>query len=438
METPSDSSKIAPEQKAEKSGETSSKAEKRKTAEKSNSLAVKKKKYEDPNKKVDPLNELPMKVPFKIIDGIRHLSPYWSCYRTRTKGRWIGRKMVEVFAGEFLSTNKHYAKVACKMGRIYVNGEQMTDVDYVMKNGDRVEHWVHRHEHPVRDLPIRIISETDDLLVIEKPPSLPVHTCGQYAIHTVLGQLRENEGKTGLRVLHRLDRATSGVLLFAKNYETDLEFKTTLKQGEWSKEYVCKVDGVFPDEEQVCEQPIGPLVISMGIQCVRPDGKEAKSTFRKLWSDGTHSVVQVHIETGRTHQIRVHSQFLGYPIVGDQLYNSTVWGPTKGKNAEYQKGYDELCEDVRNTHKSENWHEKPNPEFERRMENLASDSTDITPESPGISSQGRPEFDEICQKCNVESKKVPDSHFQLFLHCLKYETPKWCYKTELPEWAVQK
>ncbi|CAP36772.2 Protein CBG19546 [Caenorhabditis briggsae] len=438
METPSDSSKIIEEQKAEKSEETSSKAEKRKTAEKSDSSLIKKKKYEDPNKKVDPLNELPMKVPFKIIDGIRHLSPYWSCYRTRTKGRWIGRKMVEVFAGEFLSTNKHYAKVACKMGRIYVNGEQMTDVDYVMKNGDRVEHWVHRHEHPVRDLPIRIISETDDLLVIEKPPSLPVHTCGQYAIHTVLGQLRENEEKTGLRVLHRLDRATSGVLLFAKNYETDLEFKTTLKQGEWSKEYVCKVDGVFPDEEQVCEQPIGPLVISMGIQCVRPDGKEAKSTFRKLWSDGTHSVVQVHIETGRTHQIRVHSQFLGYPIVGDQLYNSTVWGPTKGKNAEYQKGYDDLCEDVRNTHKSENWHEKPNPEFERRMENLASDSTDVTPESPGISSQERPEFDEICQKCNVESKKVPDSHFQLFLHCLKYETPKWCYKTDLPEWAVQK
>ncbi|PIC47806.1 hypothetical protein B9Z55_007023 [Caenorhabditis nigoni] len=111
METPSDSSKITEEQKSEKSEETSSKAEKRKTAEKSDSSAVKKKKYEDPNKKVDPLNELPMKVPFKIIDGIRHLSPYWSCYRTRTKGRWIGRKMVEVFAGEFLSTNKHYASV---------------------------------------------------------------------------------------------------------------------------------------------------------------------------------------------------------------------------------------------------------------------------------------------------------------------------------------
>uniref|UniRef100_A0A1I7UJL8 Pseudouridine synthase n=1 Tax=Caenorhabditis tropicalis TaxID=1561998 RepID=A0A1I7UJL8_9PELO len=344
-------------------------------------------------------------------------------------------------------------KVACKMGRIYVNGEQMTDVDYLLRNGDRVDHWAHRHEHPVRewitvpgitvafqirDLPIRVISETDDLLVVEKPPSLPVHTCGQYAIHTVLGQLRVNENKTGLRVLHRLDRATSGVLLFAKNYETDLEFKTTLKQGEWSKEYICKVDGVFPDEEQICEQPIGPLVISMGIQCVRPDGKEAKSRFRKLWTDGTHSVVQVHIETGRTHQIRVHSQFLGFPIVGDQLYNSTVWGPTKGKNAEYGKSFEELCEDVRNTHKSENWHEKPNPEFELKMERLAADSTVIQPEPVGFHVDSRPEFDEICQKCNVESKKVPENHYQLFLHCLKYQTSKWSFETEIPEWAVQK
>ncbi|CAI2347154.1 unnamed protein product [Caenorhabditis sp. 36 PRJEB53466] len=377
------------------------KAEKRKnreSPEKSDSSGSKRKKYEDPNKKVDPLDELPMRVPFKIVDGIRHLSPYWACYRTRTKGRWIGRNLVEVFSGEFLSANKNYAKVACKMGRIYVNGVQMTDTEYVMKNGDRLEHWAHRHEHPVRDLPIRIISETDDLLVVEKPPSLPVHTCGQYAIHTVLGQLRVNEGRNGLRVLHRLDRATSGVLLFAKNYETDLEFKRTLKKGEWSKEYICKVDGVFPDDEIICEQPIGPLVISMGIQCVRNDGKDAKSRFRKLWSDGTHSVVQVHIETGRTHQIRVHSQFLGHPIVGDQLYNSSVWGPTKGRNAEYGKPFDELCEDVRNTHKSQNWHEAPNPEYEQKMESLASKNDEIIVEPVGLLPENRPERDEICQK----------------------------------------
>ncbi|CAB3411139.1 unnamed protein product [Caenorhabditis bovis] len=396
----------------------------------------KSKKKKDDETSTDVHDSLPMNVPFKIIDGVRHLSPYWTIYRTRTKGRWIGRKLVDVFTEEFLSTNVNYARVACKLGRIYVNGRQLRDLDYVMKNNDEVHHWAHRHEHPVKDLPIRIIHESDDLLVVDKPPSLPVHACGQYAIHTVLGQLREHYDRKGLRVLHRLDRTTSGILLFAKNYETDLEFKTTLKDGHWTKEYVCKVEGEFPDGEIVCDQPIGPLVLSMGIQCVKADGKHAHSIFRKLWSDGKESVVKVNITTGRTHQIRVHAQFLGHPIVGDSVYNSTVWGKTKGKNGEYDKNFDELCKDVQSAHKCQNWHEERNEEYEKLMEKMAVD--DVAPEPEGLQRERRPDFDPICLKCNVRTKNVPPEHYQLFLHCLKYETQKWSFNTELPDWAVIK
>ncbi|RCN39734.1 pseudouridine synthase, RluA family, partial [Ancylostoma caninum] len=286
----------------------------------------------------------------------------------------------------------------------------------------------------VRDLPLNIIAETDDLLVVDKPPSLPVHACGQYAIHTVLGQLRVNHNRTGLRVLHRLDRTTSGVLLFAKNYKTDLEFKKTLKDGNWSKEYICMVDGDFPDEEIECNEPIGTLVISMGIQCVRPDGKPARSRFKKIWSDGKRSVVSVNIYTGRTHQIRVHAQFLGYPIVGDRIYNSSVWGPSKGKGAKYEKPYEELCNDVREAHRGSNWHETVDPEYESRMEKMASE--ELTPEPFDYGSQDRPSYDPICLNCNVVKKKVPHDHFQLFLHCLKYSTEKWSYSTPMPEWAI--
>ncbi|VDK50823.1 unnamed protein product [Cylicostephanus goldi] len=144
------------------------------------------------------------------------------------------------------SSNKSFQKIACKLGRMYVNGKVMLDVDYILKNGDSIHHWGHRHEHPVRfcslvlvtimnhsshsvrgvscvhrylctrvicrsfdyrslppvsvlDLPMNVIAETDDLLVVDKPPSLPVHACGQYAVHTVLGQLRVNHNRTGLR-----------------------------------------------------------------------------------------------------------------------------------------------------------------------------------------------------------------------------------------------
>ncbi|CAJ0576499.1 unnamed protein product, partial [Mesorhabditis spiculigera] len=314
------------------------------------------------------------------LGGIRYLDPYWSVWRTYAKGRWLGRKLVDCFAQEFLSCNKHYSTVAVKLGRVYVNGKQITDTEYVLKNADFIEHWGHRHEHPVLDCKIRIVEDNENLLVVDKPASLPVHACGQYSIHTVLGLLRTQHQITGLRVLHRLDRTTSGLLLFAKNYATDLDFKQTLKLGHWVKEYVCKVDGVFPEEEIVCEESLGNLVVSMGIQCVRADGKDARSRFKRMWTDGKVSVVKVTIDTGRTHQIRVHAQFLGHPIVGDTIYNSTVWGPERGKGADYKKGFDQLAIDVRDNHKMTNWLEEIAPGYGEMMEKMA--FGEVTAEPP--------------------------------------------------------
>ncbi|PAV82781.1 hypothetical protein WR25_24723 isoform B [Diploscapter pachys] len=322
------------------------------------------------------------------------------------------------------------------MGRMFVNGEQMTDINYVFKHNDRVEHWMHRHEHPVLDLPIRIINEDENLLVVDKPPSMPVHACGQYNTNTIMGQLRQNKmADKDLRVLHRLDRTTSGILLFAKNYATDLEFKTTLKDGHWRKTYVCKVEGEFPEGAVFCDQPIGNLVISMGIQCVRPDGKPARSKFRRMWTNGKESVVEVTIDTGRTHQIRVHAQFLGYPLIDDKIYNSRNWGEQKGKNAEYGKSYEELAEIIRVNHRSENWMEYKNPEYDQMMEDIAAKLDEITPDDPNIRPEDRPSTDKICLNCNVR-KKVPQmADFRMPLHCLRYETDKWSFQTELPDWA---
>ncbi|KAK6034938.1 RNA pseudouridine synthase [Cooperia oncophora] len=250
--------------------------------------------------------------------------------------------------------------VACKLGRFYVNGKQMLDVNYVLKNADYIDHWGHRHEHP---------------------------------------------------------------------------FKKTLKDGSWSKEYICMVEGDFPYDEIECNEPMDTLVISMGIQCIRPDGKTAHTRFKKLWSDGKRSVLSVSITTGRTHQIRVHAQFLGYPIVGDRIYNSTVWGSSKGKGAEYGKSYEELCADVRAAHCASNWHETVDPEYASKMERMAAE--ELEPEAIDLQPQDRPTYDPICLNCNVTKKEIPSDHFQLYLHCLKYSTEKWSYSTPLPEWAIQ-
>ncbi|MFH4974394.1 hypothetical protein AB6A40_001103 [Gnathostoma spinigerum] len=375
-------------------------------------------------------------VRFRVEKGIRYLDPYWSSYSCFTKGRWVGRKLVDVFQEEFLSVNRFYPIVACKLGRITVNGRRMTDINYVLKDNDRISHIGHRHEHPILDQPIEIIEDNPDLLIVNKPPSLPVHPCGQYKLHTVLGLLRNEYNIEGLRVLHRLDRTTSGLLIFAKNYETDRKFKSLLSTNECRKEYVCMVDGIFPDEgrEIICDQPIRTLVVSMGIQCVGENGKSAKTRFRRLWTDGKNSVVQCFLESGRTHQIRVHLQYLGYPIKDDQLYNSEVWGPNKGKDGVYGKSYDQLCKDIKDAHRCSLWHERIDPDYECRMEYMAKEK--VEPEAADMPLESRPEYDSICLGCNVVKKIVPRTHFMLYLHCLKYETDDWTFSTKLPDWAI--
>nr|CAH7748534.1 unnamed protein product [Callosobruchus chinensis] len=123
-----------------------------------------------------------------------------------------------------------------------------------------------------------------------------------------------------------------------------------------SKTYVCRVEGEFPDETVECNEPIEVVSYKIGVCKVSPKGKDCATFFQKLSYNGKTSVVLCKPKTGRMHQIRVHLQYLGYPVVNDPLYNHDVFGPKKGKDGDLGgKTDEELVRDLIHIHNAENW-----------------------------------------------------------------------------------
>uniref|UniRef100_A0A182VU03 Pseudouridylate synthase RPUSD2 n=1 Tax=Anopheles minimus TaxID=112268 RepID=A0A182VU03_9DIPT len=192
--------------------------------------------------------------------------------------------------------------------------------------------------------------------VLDKPCSLPVHPCGRYRHNTVVFILAKEYNLKNLRTIHRLDRLTSGLLLFGRSPKKARQMEHQIRNRQVQKEYICRVEGEFPDGIIECKEPIEVVSYKIGVCKVSPKGKECTTTFQKLGFNGSSSVVLCKPLTGRMHQIRVHLQYLGYPVVNDPLYNHDVFGPAKGRGGDIGgKSDEQLVKDLINIHNAENW-----------------------------------------------------------------------------------
>ncbi|NXA11618.1 RUSD2 protein, partial [Sapayoa aenigma] len=284
--------------------------------------------------------------------GLRKVRPYYFDFRTYCKGRWVGRSLLQVFGTEFRAQPLSYYRAAARAGRLRLNEEPVRDLDIVLKNNDFLRNTVHRHEPPVTAQPIRILAEDEEVVVVDKPSSLPVHPCGRFRHNTVIFILGKEHGLTELHTLHRLDRMTSGVLMFAKTAAVSKRIDEQVRERQLEKEYVCRVVGEFPEHEVVCEEPILVVSYKVGVCRVDPKGKPCKTVFQRLSYNGKSSVVKCLPRTGRTHQIRVHLQYLGHPIVNDPIYNMEAWGPDRGKGGKIGKTDEELLKALVEEHRS--------------------------------------------------------------------------------------
>lgn len=243
-------------------------------------------------------------------------------------------RRLDVFLSQNTDVTRSYAATLISDGNVTVNGKSAAK-NTKLKNGDTIGVVIpDAQEYTVEpeNIPIDIVYEDDSLLVVNKPKDMVVHpAAGNYSgtlVNAILYHCGDSlSGINGVMrpgILHRIDKNTSGLLLVAKNDNAHLSLAEQIKEHSLTREYESVVYGNIKNDSGTVDAPIGRHPVKRKQMAIVADGKQAVTHYTVLERLDGFTHVKLRLETGRTHQIRVHMASLGHPVAGDDVY-----GPKK-------------------------------------------------------------------------------------------------------------
>ena len=245
---------------------------------------------------------------------------------------------LDAFVAENTEFSRTNAQRLIKENKIKINGNSVKE-SYKVKIGDIVEI---KDEEPkeielkAQNIPIDILYEDNDIIVVNKPKGMVVHPANGNPdgtlVNAVMAKCKDSlsgiGGEIRPGIVHRLDKDTSGAIIVAKNDKAHIDLSEQIKNHEVEKTYIALVKGIVSENEATINMPISRSTKDRKKMAVNKDGKNAVTHFKVLERFDKYTLLEVKIETGRTHQIRVHLSYIGYPIVGDEVYSNgkNEWG----------------------------------------------------------------------------------------------------------------
>ena len=217
-------------------------------------------------------------------------------------------------------------------GAILVNGKKCK-ASYKVEVGDKIQiekPQVKEIKLEAQDIPVPVIYEDNDIIVVNKPKGMVVHPANGNPdgtlVNAILAMCKDSlsgiGGEIRPGIVHRLDKDTSGLLIIAKNDNAHIKMSKEIQDRKVIKKYIALVKGNVPEDEATIDLPIGRSKVDRKKMAVDANGKNAVTHFKVLKRYKNYTLLELKIDTGRTHQIRVHMSYIGHPVVGDMIYSN--------------------------------------------------------------------------------------------------------------------